>query len=156
MARAYMARNNEKKGYVGSLPCCNKCKLHHAGPCTVRCGNCKRVGHITRDCTGTVTPNTQRAPVGNQSGIVCYECGRPGHFRKDCPKLRNQNRGNKNGNKTRNQTGSNESMAKAYAIRGGGANPDSNVVTGIFLLNNCYAFMLFDLGADMSFVSSTF
>ncbi|GJU94191.1 putative reverse transcriptase domain-containing protein, partial [Tanacetum coccineum] len=95
MARAYMAGNNEKKGYVGSLPCCNKCKLHHAGPCTVRCGNCKRVSHITRDCTGTVTPNTQRAPVGNQPGIVCYECGRLRHFRKDCPKLRNQNCRNK-------------------------------------------------------------
>ncbi|GKB57395.1 putative reverse transcriptase domain-containing protein, partial [Tanacetum coccineum] len=97
MARAYMAGNNEKKGYVGSLPYCNKCKLHHAGPCTMRCGNCKRVGHMTRDCKVTVTPNTQRAPVKNQSGIVCYECGRPGHFRKDCPKLRNQNRGKKNG-----------------------------------------------------------
>ncbi|GJX16028.1 putative reverse transcriptase domain-containing protein [Tanacetum coccineum] len=34
--------------------------------CTVRCGNCKRVGHMTRDCKVTVTPNTQRAPVGNQ------------------------------------------------------------------------------------------
>ncbi|GKD89292.1 reverse transcriptase domain-containing protein, partial [Tanacetum coccineum] len=39
VARAYTAGNNEKKGYVGSLPYCNKCKLHHAGPCTMRCGN---------------------------------------------------------------------------------------------------------------------
>ncbi|GJW33735.1 putative reverse transcriptase domain-containing protein [Tanacetum coccineum] len=44
---------------------------------------------------------------------------------------------------------------KAYAI-GGGANPDSNVVTGTFLLNNCYASMLFGSRADRSFVSSTF
>ncbi|GJT95073.1 putative reverse transcriptase domain-containing protein [Tanacetum coccineum] len=158
--RAYMAGNNEKNGYVGSLPYCNKCKFHHAGSCTARCGNCKRVGHITRDCTTIVTPNTQRAPVGNQSGIICYECGRPGHFRKDCPKLRNQNRvnkiGNKNGNKTKNQTGGNEATTKAYAIGGGGTNPDSNVVTGTFLLNNCHASMLFDSGADRSFVSSTF
>ncbi|GJY10079.1 reverse transcriptase domain-containing protein, partial [Tanacetum coccineum] len=105
------------------------------------------------------TMQGRRALVGNQPGIVCYECGRPGHFRKDCPKLRNQNRGNKtgnkNGNKTRNQTGSNEATAKAYAI-GGGANLDSNVVTGTFLLNNCYASMLFDSGADRSFVSFTF
>ncbi|GJW33296.1 putative reverse transcriptase domain-containing protein [Tanacetum coccineum] len=89
-----------------------------------------------------------RALVGNQSGVVCYECGKPGHYRKDCPKLRNQNRGNKTGNI--------EATSKAYAIRGGGANPDSNVVTGTFLLNNCYASMLFDSGADKSFVSSTF
>ncbi|GKE04221.1 putative reverse transcriptase domain-containing protein [Tanacetum coccineum] len=124
VTRAYMAGNNEKKGYVRSLPYCNKCKLHHAGPCTMRCGNYKRVDHITRDCTATVTPNTQRAPVRNQPGIVCYKCGRPRHFRKDCPKLRNQNRGNKTGNKTRNKTGnktgnqngSNEATTKAYAI----------------------------------------
>ncbi|GJT79058.1 putative reverse transcriptase domain-containing protein [Tanacetum coccineum] len=138
VARAYMAGNNEKKGYVGSLPYCNKCKLHHAGPCTVRCGN-----------------------FGNQPVIVCYECGRPRHFRKDCPKLRNQNHvnktGNKNGNKNGNQTGSNIATAKAYAIGGGGgANPDSNVVTGTFLLNNCHASILFDSGANRSFVSSTF
>ncbi|GJV24360.1 putative reverse transcriptase domain-containing protein [Tanacetum coccineum] len=37
-----------------------------------------------------------------------------------------------------------------------GTNPDSNVVTGTFLLNNCYASMLFDSGADRSFVSTTF
>ncbi|GJX90187.1 putative reverse transcriptase domain-containing protein [Tanacetum coccineum] len=160
VARAYTAGNNEKKGYVGSLPYCNKCKLHHAGPCTVRCGNCKRVGHITRDCKVTFTLNTQRVPVRNQPGIVCYECRRPGHFRKDCPKLRSQNRGNKtrnkNGNKIENHTGGNKATSRAYAIRGGGANPDSNVVTGTFLLNNCYASLLFDSGADRSFVLPTF
>ncbi|GJT94492.1 putative reverse transcriptase domain-containing protein [Tanacetum coccineum] len=83
-----------------------------------------------------------------------------GHFRKDCRKLRNKNCGNKtgntNGNKTGNQDGSNEATAKAYAIGGGGTNPDSNVVTGTFLLNNCHASMLFDSEADRSFVLSTF
>ncbi|GKD75362.1 putative reverse transcriptase domain-containing protein, partial [Tanacetum coccineum] len=116
--RAYTAGNNEKKGYVGSLPYYNNCKLHHEGPCTVRCRNYKRVGHVARNSTATVAPNTQWALVGNQSSIVCYECGRLGHYRKDCPKLRNQNHGNKTGNKI----GSNEATTKAYAI-GGGANP---------------------------------
>ncbi|GJT14033.1 putative reverse transcriptase domain-containing protein [Tanacetum coccineum] len=115
VARAYTAKNNKREGYVGSLPYYNKCKLHHAGPCTVKCGNCKRVGHMDRDCTTVVAPNTQRASVGNQPGVVCYECGRPRHFRKDCPKLRNQNH--------RNKTGSNEATTRAYAIGGGGANP---------------------------------
>ncbi|GJQ89663.1 putative reverse transcriptase domain-containing protein [Tanacetum coccineum] len=120
--RSYTAGNNEKKGYVGSLPYCNKCKLHHGGPCTMRCGNYKRVGHMARDCTAVVALNTQRALVRNQSGI----------------------------------TGNNEATAKVYAIGGGGANPDSNVITGTFLLNNCYASMLFDSGTDRSFVSYTF
>nr|GEZ46360.1 reverse transcriptase domain-containing protein [Tanacetum cinerariifolium] len=156
VAKAYTAENNERKGNVGSFPYCNKYKLHHEGLCTIRCGNCKKIGHQTRDCRVTVNPNTQGAAVGNTKGIVCYECARPGHFRKDYPKLRNQNRGNQTRNKTGNETGGNEATVKAYAIGGGGTNPDSNVVTGTFLLNNCYASMLFDSGADRSFVSTTF
>nr|GFA84122.1 putative reverse transcriptase domain-containing protein [Tanacetum cinerariifolium] len=35
-------------------------------------------------------------------------------------------------------------------------NPDSNVVMGTFLLNNRYASILFDIGADRSFVSTAF
>ncbi|GJZ33390.1 putative reverse transcriptase domain-containing protein [Tanacetum coccineum] len=66
VARAYTAGNNERKGYVGFLPYCNKCRLHHEGLCTIRCGNCKKVGHQTRDCRAAIAPNTQRAPVRNQ------------------------------------------------------------------------------------------
>ncbi|GJR49420.1 putative reverse transcriptase domain-containing protein [Tanacetum coccineum] len=157
VARAYTAGNNERKGYAGLHPLCNKCIYHHVGPCTVKCNNCKRVGHQTRDYrSAAAVPNTQRALLGNQQGVICYECGRPRHVKRECPKLRNQNHGNRVGNKTGNQTGGNEATATAYAIGGGGTNPDSNVVTGTFLLNNCYASMLFDSGADRSFVSSTF
>nr|GEV92646.1 putative reverse transcriptase domain-containing protein [Tanacetum cinerariifolium] len=45
---------------------------------------------------------------------------------------------------------------KAYAIGTTGTNPNSNVVTGTFLLNNRYASILFDTGADRSFVSTAF
>ncbi|GKD32685.1 putative reverse transcriptase domain-containing protein [Tanacetum coccineum] len=107
---------------------------------------------MTRDCKAAVAATAQKAPVRNQTGVTCYECGRQGHYRSECPKLRNQNCRNK----TWNKTGNNEAKARAYAIGGGGANPDSNVVTGIFLLNNRYASMLFDSGADGSFVSTTF
>ncbi|GKB04030.1 putative reverse transcriptase domain-containing protein, partial [Tanacetum coccineum] len=109
VVRVSTAGNNKRRGYAGPLPYCNKCRLHHEGLYTMRCGNCKKVGHQTRDCRTAIAPNTQRAPVGNQQGIICYECGRPGHFRKDCLKLRNQNRGNqarnKNGNQARNKNG---------------------------------------------------
>nr|GEV74909.1 hypothetical protein [Tanacetum cinerariifolium] len=157
MARAYMARNNERRGYAGPHSLCNKCRYHHVGPCTVKCNNCKRVGHQTRDYrSATAVLNTQRALFRNQQCVICYKGGRPRHVKRDCPKLRNQNHRNRVGNKTRNKMGNNEATKRAYAIGRGGAKPDFNVVMGTFLLNNCYASMLFDSGTDRSFVSLTF
>ncbi|GJV43527.1 reverse transcriptase domain-containing protein [Tanacetum coccineum] len=71
-----------------------------------------------------------------------------GQYRSDCPKLKNHNRGNKSRNKP------NETRGRAYAL--GGANPDANIFTDTFLLNNHYARMLFDSGADRIFVSTAF
>ncbi|GKC15037.1 putative reverse transcriptase domain-containing protein, partial [Tanacetum coccineum] len=45
---------------------------------------------------------------------------------------------------------------KVYAVGHAGINPDSNVVTGTFLLNNRYTSILFDTGANRSFVSTAF
>ncbi|GJR60009.1 putative reverse transcriptase domain-containing protein [Tanacetum coccineum] len=129
------------------------CKLHHELPCTVRCGKCKKVGHLTRDCKVTnLDTSTQRGQVVNQRVVTCFECGRQGHYRSNCPKLKDQNRGNKAGNKN----GVGEARGKAYVLGGGDANPDSNVVKGTFLLNNHYVSMIFDSGTDRCFVSTTF
>ncbi|GKE69409.1 hypothetical protein Tco_1527481 [Tanacetum coccineum] len=66
VARAYTAGNNERKPYNGPLPLCNKCKLHHEGSCTVRCGKCNKVGHLTRDYKVTnSTTSTRRGQVVN-------------------------------------------------------------------------------------------
>ncbi|GJV06156.1 putative reverse transcriptase domain-containing protein [Tanacetum coccineum] len=149
VARAYVAGNNEVKKYEGTLPLCNKCKLHHVGPCTVRCVKCNRVGHLARNCkvTNPTTP-TQRGQIVNQKVVTCFECGAQGHYRNDCPKIKNQNRGNK--------ARVPDASGRAYALGGGDANPGSNTVTGTFLLNDHHAYMLFDSGADRSFVSNTF
>nr|GEU78996.1 reverse transcriptase domain-containing protein [Tanacetum cinerariifolium] len=94
--------------------------------------------------------STPLCPKGNGTGQkpTCYECGSQGHFRKDSLNFKNNNRGTQSGNAT--------SPAKVYAIGRAGINPDSNVVTGTFLLNNRYASILFDTGVDRSFVSTAF
>nr|GEV56542.1 hypothetical protein [Tanacetum cinerariifolium] len=97
-----------------------------------------------------VVLTTQRSSIVNQRVPTCFECGRQRHYRNECPKLKNQNRVNKAGKKTK------EARWKAYVLGGGEANPDSNVVTDTFLLNNHYVSMIFDPGADRSFVSTTF
>ncbi|GJT70399.1 putative reverse transcriptase domain-containing protein [Tanacetum coccineum] len=50
----------------------------------------------------------------------------------------------------------NRAPAKVYVVGRAGTNLDSNIVTGTFLLNNRYASILFDTGADRSFVSTAF
>ncbi|GJS64231.1 reverse transcriptase domain-containing protein [Tanacetum coccineum] len=72
-----------------------------------------------------------------------------GHFKRECPKL-------KNNNNRGNQFGGSNAPAKVYVVGHAGINPDSNVVMGTFLLNNHYASVLFDTGADRSFVSTAF
>ncbi|GJW04379.1 RNA-directed DNA polymerase, eukaryota [Tanacetum coccineum] len=87
VAQAYAAGTGERKEYAGTLPLCNRCKLHHNGPCTVKCGNCKKIGHMTQDCRNP-------AAARNQRTLTCYECGNPGHYMSDFPRLKNQNHGN--------------------------------------------------------------
>ncbi|GKB39938.1 reverse transcriptase domain-containing protein [Tanacetum coccineum] len=96
----------------------------------------------------TITMTDNVLPNATSQKPTCYECGAQGHFKRDCSKLKNNNRGNQGGN--------GNAPAKVYAVGCEGTNPDSNVVTGTFLLNNHYACVLFDTGADKSFVSTTF
>ncbi|GJZ02184.1 putative reverse transcriptase domain-containing protein [Tanacetum coccineum] len=103
---AYSVGPSEKKEYARTLPLCNKCKFHHNGPCTVTCANCKRVGHLTRDCRSPTTANNQRT-------LTCLKCENQGHYHYECPKLKNQNRGN--------QTGSSKVRGRVYALGGGEA-----------------------------------
>ncbi|GKB29341.1 reverse transcriptase domain-containing protein [Tanacetum coccineum] len=146
--RAYTAGSGEKKPYEGSRPLCAKCNYHHDGPCAPKCHKCNRVGHLARDCRSTTNAYTANNQRGTRTGQkpTCYECGAHGHFKRDCPKLKNCG----------NQGGNGNAPAKVYAVGRAGTNLDSNIVTGTFLLNNHYASILFDTGADKSFVSTTF
>nr|GEW91403.1 putative reverse transcriptase domain-containing protein [Tanacetum cinerariifolium] len=147
---AYTAGSGDKKPYGGSKPLCSKCNYHHDGQCAPKCHKCNRVGHLARDYRSTTNANTANNQKGTRAGKkpTCFECGAQGHFKRECPKLKNNNRGNQGGN--------GNAPAKVYAVGHAGTNPDSNVVTGTFLLNNLYTSILFDTGADRSFVSTAF
>ncbi|GJV53067.1 putative reverse transcriptase domain-containing protein [Tanacetum coccineum] len=158
--RAYAAGNGDKKSYEGTKPRCPKCNFNHHGPCTPKCTNCRKLGHLAKDCRSRPATannnnrnnnnnnnrnnNNPRAQGANTNAIVCFECGTPGHFRSNCPQWKTKNQGNGSG------------VARAYAVGVAGQNPDNNVVTGTFLLNNRCASILFDTGADRSFVSTQF
>nr|GEZ41927.1 putative reverse transcriptase domain-containing protein [Tanacetum cinerariifolium] len=122
VARAYAAGSGEKP-YRGTKPLCPKCNFYQDGPCRPKCTNCKRTGHIERDCKSRAANtnnnnnnnyNNWRTIAAYQGVPTCFECG---------------------------------------AQEG---NPDANVVTATFLLNNHCASILFDTGADKSFVSTAF
>ncbi|GJV76022.1 reverse transcriptase domain-containing protein [Tanacetum coccineum] len=111
VAITYTVGPGERKEYAGTLPLCNKCKFHHNGQCTVKCANCKRVGHLTRDYRSPAATNNQR-------NLTCYECRNQGHYRSDCLELKNQNHGN--------QAGGTRERGMEHALGGGETNQDLN------------------------------
>ncbi|GJR88785.1 putative reverse transcriptase domain-containing protein [Tanacetum coccineum] len=143
----------KRKPYGRSLPKCTKCHIHHNGPCTQKCHKCNKVGHFGRDCRSTSNTNVANTQKGNGAAPKingCFKCGAPGNFKRDCPKLKNKDGGN------RNAQGWVYAVGNAEKIGNTSGNPDANVVTGTFLLNNHYASILFDTGANRSFISTAF
>ncbi|GKE47732.1 putative reverse transcriptase domain-containing protein [Tanacetum coccineum] len=97
--------------------------------------------------------NTSRVYTAGASEKIKYS----GSLPKCSKSSGNANAGNNQRSTGTNQKGGNgNAPAKVYVVGNAGTNPDSNVVTGTFFLNNRYASILFDTGADRSFVSTTF
>ncbi|GJR46978.1 putative reverse transcriptase domain-containing protein [Tanacetum coccineum] len=152
-AKVYNIGTVEKKPYGGSLPKCTKCHFHHNGSCTQKCHKYNKVGHFAYDCRSTGNTNVANTQKGNGAapkGNGCFECGAPGHFKRDCYMLKNKDGGN------RNAQGWGYAVENAEKRGNASGNPNSNVVTGTFLLNNHYASILFNTGADRSFISTAF
>nr|GEU97197.1 putative reverse transcriptase domain, ribonuclease H-like domain, aspartic peptidase domain protein [Tanacetum cinerariifolium] len=127
--RAYTTRPSERREYDGSLKKCSKCNYYHNCPCAPKYHKRNKVGHLAWDCRSSGNANA-------------------GHFKRKCPNLKNKNRGNQGGN--------GNAPTKVYVVGNAGTNPDSNVITCTFLLNNQCASILFDTGADRSFVATAF
>ncbi|GJY55191.1 reverse transcriptase domain-containing protein [Tanacetum coccineum] len=131
--RAYAATPAENSRYARNLSPCRRCVLHHTGPCTVKCNTCNKVGHLTKNCInkGPAT-RSNLLPLT----VTCHAHGEKGHYANQCRKTTNNN-----------------AQGRAYMLRDRNAHQDPNVVTGMFLLNQHLARVLFDSGADKSFIS---
>ncbi|GJW47073.1 putative reverse transcriptase domain-containing protein [Tanacetum coccineum] len=129
----------------------NKRKADDSSRSTMVTNNNPSRGRMSPRNTGnTNVANTQKGNGAAPKGNGCFECGAPGHFKRDCPKLKNKDGGNGNAQGWVYAVGNAEKRGNAPG------NPDANVVTGTFLLNNHYASILFDTGADRSFISTAF
>ncbi|GJU06661.1 reverse transcriptase domain-containing protein [Tanacetum coccineum] len=151
-----------RKEYV-DYPRCNKCNAHHpvGGDCKL-CFNCQRPGHFAKYCREPKYVAPLNAVKGNQNQRVCYECGSPDHIKPTCPKLNRApgQSGNQlaiEGNRN-NRGGGNQVRGKAYNanMNANEAVQDPKVVTGTFSINDHFASVLFDSGADFSFISTEF
>ncbi|GJY95214.1 putative reverse transcriptase domain-containing protein [Tanacetum coccineum] len=137
-ARAMTTAPIDGKLSSGSLPLCECCFTRHVGHCMIKCHKCGKGGHKARYYKEkNVATGANGLPIPS-----CYDCSEKGHTRNRCPRIVKQE-----------EIG--EAHSRAYAIKD--ADPQGpNVVTGTFLLNNCYAFVLFDSGSDRSFVDTRF
>ncbi|GKB45083.1 reverse transcriptase domain-containing protein, partial [Tanacetum coccineum] len=148
-------REQGPRQYASQQPKCGKCNFHHSGNCPV-CGRCNQVGHFTRYCTGRAANKRQRP--------TCFECGDSNHFRRNCPRMNRATtsggnrpnpvlaiKGNPNQGNNRNQA-----CGRAFGLGVAESTQDPNVVTSTFSLKYHFAIVLFDSGADYSFISTNF
>ncbi|GJW76917.1 putative reverse transcriptase domain-containing protein [Tanacetum coccineum] len=160
----FVATAPPRNEVANSNPKCSKCNTHHPvnGPCNV-CYNCQKPGHYARNCWA---PIRQVTPVNavrmSNNPRVCYECGSPDHFRNTCPKMNRApgQAGNQlalEGSRN-NRSNGNQVRGRAYNVNVNAmeAVQDPNVVTGTFSLNDHFVTVLFDSGADFSFISTEF
>ncbi|GJR79175.1 putative reverse transcriptase domain-containing protein [Tanacetum coccineum] len=137
-ARALTTTQNAGANQTGVASKCNHCGLCHFDQCPPKCNNCGKIGHKEKDCRSkNVVSGTNARPA-----VVCYECGERGHKSNACPKRADRQGGNVRG--------------QAYVIRDAEHNQGPNVMIGMFLLNNRYVIILFDSGADKTFVDIRF
>nr|GEX58111.1 putative reverse transcriptase domain-containing protein [Tanacetum cinerariifolium] len=131
--RAMVTAHTDRK-----LPLCERCFTRHVGPCLIKCHKYGMFGHKIRyGKEKNVAIGANALPIP-----TCYDCGKQGHARNQCPKKVKEK-------EVRAVRG------RAYAIKD--AEPKGPiVVTGTFLFNNHYGFVLFDSGFDRNFVDTRF
>ena len=148
-----------KKAYTGTHPLCNTCNYHHLLNHACRmCTNCNRWGHLANACRSSRVqinqPNVPLLAAPNAPPVAraCFQCGALGHFANVFPQRANRFNAPNNAANQANQG----ARARVFNVNANQAQSNNDVVNGTFLINGLYASMLFDTGADKSFVSLEF
>ncbi|XP_021991459.1 uncharacterized protein LOC110888232 [Helianthus annuus] len=137
--KSKVAESSKKGNAKGGSPSCKICGRAHKGECYLKnkpCVACGKTGHGLLNCPDKVT--------------VCYKCYQPGHKKSECPELT----GKKESADSKNETP--KAKARSFQITAAEAKMEPDVVTVIFTINSVLARVLFDTGANKSFVSHRF
>ncbi|XP_071687980.1 uncharacterized protein [Rutidosis leptorrhynchoides] len=86
--------------------------------------------------------------------VVCLKCKREGHIAKNSGHFRNQCPKKKENDGNTSNAGN--AKSRAFVMTAEEAHSDDEVITGMFLVNDLYATILFDTGADKKYVSTEF
>ena len=123
------SNNNKSRGKDGGK-WCEKCKKKHFGKCDeVTCFKCGKTGHYASNFSSTKR--------------VCFECGEEGNFKSDCPK---------NGGAPKKVVQP-KPNGRFHTMTLEEAKEETNVASGTFLVNNLSTNILFDSGANFSYIA---
>ena len=135
--------NQGKKGNQGKAgDWCRSCRSVHSGECSAKTRSCHRCGiqgHVVEEC--------------RFKEDVCFTCKKPGHENAACPNKKG--RENASGSSTKHKTPP-RAKGRMFQMSAKEAKEAIDVVACMFLVNSIPARVLFDTGANRSYVSSQF
>ncbi|GJZ29040.1 putative reverse transcriptase domain-containing protein [Tanacetum coccineum] len=175
-SRMFLEESNEVKKYVGGLPDMIQGSVMASKPKKMQdaiefatklmdqkiCTLAERQAENKRKFEDTLRNNQNQQQPFKRHNVAraytcapkCANCKRTGHLIRDYRSLAAA------ANNNQRTQWENQRVLTCFECGAQGhfkrTNPNSNVVTGTFLQNNRYAWILFDTGVDRSFVSTAF
>nr|XP_043607009.1 uncharacterized protein LOC122578966 [Erigeron canadensis] len=131
-----------------NIPFCRQCKKNHSGVCRAvekGCYTCGKPGHTSRECKSKP-----------QEPIICFKCFEEGHMRSLCPKLTEEERleERKRQAERKNAQALGNQRGRSFQLTVEQARNTDDVVIGTFFVYNVPMRILFDSGANRSFVAT--